>query len=81
MTDLSIKASTAKATILADEHGYDSIDEFTQSVHADPVVPGICMEMYCNISTEVLPDQTQGYCSGCNSANVISIVQLYLAIS
>ena len=64
-----------KAETLAEEWGYDSLDDALQDsdLMFDSVSPGICMNPDCDYTTEVEPDCTSGYCEICGTQSVKSL--------
>jgi len=65
----------SKAEQLASEWGYNFLDEVLQDsdLMFDCISPGICMNHYCNYTTEVEPDCATGYCEECQTQTVHSI--------
>ncbi len=55
---------------LLEDWGYDSVDELVENSLFDSVSPGICPE--CGYTTEVEPDNNQGWCEPCGKATVVS---------
>lgn len=57
-------------------HGYDvsedGVMDLLEESTFDSVVQGICKNPDCDYSTEVEPDQTQGWCENCNAGTVVS---------
>lgn len=60
---------------LADIEGL-SIEELLEQNAFDSVVPGICTNHDCDYTTDVEPDQTQGWCEECNQGTVKSVLIL-----
>ena len=65
-----------KSQILAQEYGFDDVNEFMLDVGLDSSVPAICTNKDCNYTTEMEPDQDRGWCEGCNRNTVKSILIL-----
>jgi hypothetical protein len=65
----------SKLDALADEWGM-SADEFIEEYGLEDVVPGICMNPDCDYTTEVEPDQREGWCEECDTPSVRSGVVL-----
>ena len=63
-----------KLVLLAQIEGYDSVDAMLEANVIDSVVPGICL--VCNYTTEVEPDQREGWCEECESNTVQSCLIL-----
>jgi hypothetical protein len=49
---------------------------FIEEYALDDVVPGICMNPDCDYTTEVEPDQTEGWCEECEMRSIRSGVVL-----
>lgn len=60
---------------LADETGHDSINDMLESAVMDDVCSGICVACR-DYTTEVEPDQDQGYCENCGANLVKSCLVL-----
>jgi hypothetical protein len=65
----------SKLDALARELGM-SVMEFVDSYALDDVSPGICMNPDCDYTTEVEPDQREGWCEECDTPSVKSGVVL-----
>lgn len=65
-----------KLEILASDYGFDSVDDMLQEACFDAVVPGICLRDDCDYSTEVEPDQNEGWCEECEEGTVASCLIL-----
>ena len=57
---------------LAQAEGYFSGYDMITEVGLDCSVPGICMTEGCDYTTQVEPDQTEGYCEQCKTTTVRS---------
>ena len=53
-----------------------SVDEMLRQVVFDSVSPGICMNPGCDYTTDVEPDQDQGWCEVCDTTTVMSASRL-----
>ncbi len=53
-----------------------AVDEMLGGAVIDSVTPGICMNLGCEYTTEVEPDQDKGYCEACDSQTVQSALVL-----
>ncbi len=69
-------ARQVKLQVLAEAEGFDSVDEMFAATMTDSVLPGICTEPSCDYTTEVEPDQDQGWCEACNKQTVASALIL-----
>ena len=65
----------SKLNSLAHEYGF-SVVGFIEEYGLDDVVPGICMNPECEYTTEVEPDQRQGWCEECGTTSVRSGIVL-----
>ena len=68
--NLSAADQQTKLTQLAEFEGFGSVEEMLQRAVFDSVSPGICTRPHCDYTTEVEPDQREGWCEAC-SANTI----------
>lgn len=53
-----------------------SQEEFIDVYMLDSVVPGICMNLECNYTCDVEPDQHKGHCENCGTKTVKSGIML-----
>ena len=67
---------SAKLDELVEAEGFDSLDDPLLAVISDSVSPDICMNPGCRYTTEVEPDQNQGYCEICGTQTVKSALVL-----
>jgi hypothetical protein len=65
----------SKLESLAEEYGFSTL-EFIEEYGLEDVVPGICMNPGCEYTTEVEPDQREGWCEECGTTTVRSGVVL-----
>jgi hypothetical protein len=68
-----IDTSNKKAIELARQWGHDDPLDLMEEVHMDSVQPGICMTLGCEYTTDVEPDQREGWCEFCEAGTVKSI--------
>ena len=68
-------AGTSKLDSLAEEWGF-TVQEFIEEYALDDVVPGICLNLGCDYTTTVEPDQRQGWCEVCGTTSVRSGIAL-----
>lgn len=64
-----------KLELLADLEGFDSVDDLLETC-IDSVVPAICCNPRCDYTTEMEPDQDQGWCEVCETNSVKSALIL-----
>ena len=65
-----------KLDLLVESEGYDTLEDLLQAVITDTVSPGICMTEGCSYTTEVEPDQREGWCEVCDKGTVASALVL-----
>jgi hypothetical protein len=57
-------------------HGFEpnenGVMKMLEEASFDSVVQGICKNNNCDYSTDVEPDQTQGWCEECEAGTVVS---------
>ena len=71
---LSNKA--AKLMKLCELEGFDSLDDLLRIAVTDSVCPAICVTEGCDHTTEMEPDQDEGYCEVCGGNTVVSALVL-----
>lgn len=64
-----------KLKTLAESCGI-SVMQLLEEATFDSVVQGICSNPDCDYTTEVEPDQTQGWCEICDTKTVVSCLSL-----
>jgi hypothetical protein len=62
----------AKLVKLLAIEGYASTEAFAEAFVSDSVCPAICMDDDCDHTTELEPDQDQGYCDECHTNTMTS---------
>jgi len=72
---LEANREVSKLDLLAREWGMKT-SEFIEEYALDDVVPGICLNPDCDYTTEVEPDQRQGWCEVCGTTSVRSGIVL-----
>ena len=65
-----------KLMALCELEGFKSFDDLLQAAATDSVCPAICMAEDCNYTTEMEPDQDQGYCQSCGTNTMVSALIL-----
>ena len=69
----------SKLRTLTEDWGYESaLDLATDYMH-EGLMPAICMNEGCDYSTEMEPDQDEGWCENC-STNSLSSAAILLGI-
>ena len=62
----------SKLKTLSENEGFDDMQDFLESAMFDSVCPGICTNDGCEYTTQVEPDQTEGWCEECKTNSVKS---------
>jgi len=73
---LSSEDRSAKLKALAEIEGYDDVDEILVAVCSDSISPAICTNGGCSYTTEMEPDQREGWCERCYTNSVQSALVL-----
>src|SRR5579864_4464697 len=76
MSTIALSNKAAKLMKLCDLEGFKSLDDLLQAAATDSVCPAICMTEGCDHTTEMEPDQDQGYCEACGGNTVVSALIL-----
>jgi hypothetical protein len=76
MATIVLSNKTAKLMRLCDIEGFDKIEDILFASITDSVCPAICMTEGCDYTTEMEPDQDQGYCEVCGGDTVMSALML-----
>ena len=71
-------SAQSKLDDLMEMEGLTEEEAFTMA--SDSVQPGICKNELCEYTTEVEPDQEEGYCEDCNTNTVISLQCLLMEV-
>lgn len=66
----------SKLDELAEQYGFPGAFEMLEESAIDSVVPAICMNPDCDYTTDMEPDQDQGWCEACESNTVKSCLVL-----
>jgi hypothetical protein len=61
---------------LVESEGYDSLDDLIAATVSDSVSPAICLNEGCDYTTEMEPDQHEGWCEACGTNTVASALIL-----
>jgi len=72
MSDLSQQ----KLKKLVELEGFDDDTDLIAAAVADSVCPAICMNDGCDYTTEMEPDQSQGWCEVCRTNSLKSALVL-----
>ena len=57
-----IVLATKKLSALAAAYGFDTVDAMLEETICDSVSPAICVRLQCSYTTDMEPDQQEGYC-------------------
>jgi hypothetical protein len=76
MSRIVLSNKAAKLMKLCEAEGFDDLDGLLELAVGDSVCPAICMTEGCDYTTEVEPDQTEGYCEVCGGNTVTSVLIL-----
>lgn len=71
---LSTVERRLKLEKLAETEGFATVEHLLEAAVLDSVSPGICAN--CDYTTEVEPDQREGYCESCGAGTVQSALIL-----
>ena len=75
MTPAEANFEASKLDRLAESYGL-TVTSFIEEYALDDVAPGICMNPDCDYTTEVEPDQREGWCEECGTRSVRSGIVL-----
>ena len=73
---LVLSTKSAKLMKLCEAEGFKTFDQLLRHVGGDSLCPAICMTEGCDHTTEMEPDQDQGYCEACGGNTVVSALVL-----
>jgi hypothetical protein len=62
----------AKLAKLLEIEGYATSFDFAEAFVTDSVCPAICMNDDCDYTSDLEPDQDQGYCDECDTGTMTS---------
>jgi len=76
MSHIVLSNKAQKLMKLCEAEGYEDLDDLLAVAALDSVCPAICMTEGCDYTTEMEPDQTEGYCEVCGGNTVVSVLIL-----
>ncbi len=76
MTAIALSNKGAKLMKLCECEGFRNLDQLLKHAAPDSVGPAICMTEGCDYTTEMEPDQDQGYCEACGGNTMVSALVL-----
>jgi hypothetical protein len=66
----------SKLQQLSEDYGFSDIMEMLEAATFDSVSPAICTNDGCDYSTDMEPDQSEGWCENCDTNTVKSALIL-----
>src|SRR6266853_2702521 len=76
MSAIVLSNKAAKLMKLCEVEGFNSLDDLLQAAATDSVCPAICMTEGCDYTSEMEPDQDQGFCESCGGNTMASALVL-----
>jgi hypothetical protein len=76
MCTIVLTNKAVKLMKLCDLEGYKRLHDFLKAAAVDSVCPAICMTEGCDHTTEMEPDQSEGYCEACGGKTMTSALVL-----
>ena len=73
---LVLTEKAKKLIRLCESEGFEDPNDLLLAVGCDSVCPAICMTEGCDYTTEMEPDQDEGYCEVCGGNTVVSALVL-----
>ena len=73
---LVLSSKAAKLMKLCEMEGFRTLDQLMKHSASDSLCPAICMTEGCDHTTEMEPDQNEGYCEICGGNTMISALVL-----
>lgn len=73
---ISKEQRSAKLRKLAEIEGFGNAEQMIEAAAVDSVFPGICITDGCSYTSEIEPEQTQGWCEECRQGTVQSALIL-----
>lgn len=62
----------SKLNTLIEIEGFNNVDDFVEHYSRQPLIPGICMNKYCDAVYHYEIDQDAGFCEDCETNSVMS---------
>jgi hypothetical protein len=72
MSTIALTQKGAKLMKLMDLEGFKRVEALIEAGLTDSVCPAICMTEGCDHTSEMEPDQRQGYCEACGGNTMVS---------
>ncbi len=76
MSDIVLSNKGAKLMKLCDAKDLKTFDDLLALSRTDSVCPAICMTEGCDYTTDMEPDQREGFCEACGGNTVTSVLVL-----
>jgi hypothetical protein len=76
MSSIALSHKAQKLMKLCEIEGFEIVEGVLLLNIIDSVCPAICMTEGCDYTTEMEPDQDQGYCEACGGNTVTSALIL-----
>ncbi|MEY9748852.1 hypothetical protein ABIF65_008226 [Bradyrhizobium japonicum] len=76
MSNISLAQRVQKLVTLCDQRGFQDLDDLLLVALLKDASPAICMTEGCNNTTDMEPDQDQGFCEACGGNTIISALVL-----
>ena len=76
MSTIALSSKATKLMKLCEMEGFRTLDQLLQQAAGDSVCLAICMTEGCDYTTEMEPDQDEGYCEACGGNTVVSALVL-----
>ena len=73
---LVLTEKARKLIRLCEAEGFKDPNDLLLAVGCDSVCPAICITEGCDHTTDMEPDQTQGYCEACGGNTLVSALVL-----
>jgi hypothetical protein len=76
MSSIALLQKAQKLMKLCEIEGFEIVEDVLFLSITDSVCPAICMTEGCDYTTEMEPDQDQGFCEACGGNTVTSALVL-----
>lgn len=76
MSAIVLSDKGTKLMKLCEKEGFKTLHQLIKHTAGDSLCPAICMSESCDYTTEMEPDQREGYCEACGGNTVVSALVL-----
>jgi len=76
MSTIALSYKAAKLMKLCEFEDFKRLEDLLELSVLDSVCPAICITEGCDYTTEMEPDQEEGYCEACGGNTVVSALVL-----